>query len=360
MITESTPQKRSKVKTNLGDSFASVTPIRPIHSCESRFTTVFADNKNVDVGGFRIERRNVTHLQNTIMYSPTKNNRNIQPFGKRLLTDAEEVRMRSLRNSLKRKKNDSISAVTPPKPSKRNNCIDFDSMRMKEEARIQGNGDCVDILRSKDLFDCTENEQVVNEKENNVVNCNEICHQEEDLFADVSAFQTSVIDKVLDHAYDDEKAEKESNASMSFDDSFFHKVALTQIESSKKDIESENDATSHGLTGLSRLFKGTDIENWNNESMVPDEKEAIELNVKPLNHIKQKLLENAGNASISKTKASGWTQIDDFNDKLLISEICSSQFHELGPFHGLPSKVKKLIEEHKGIKELYCEYICLF
>lgn len=44
---------------------------------------------------------------------------------------------------------------------------------------------------------------------------------------------------------------------------------------------------------------------------------------------------------------------DDFPDFGLTQALALSQFEKKGAFYGLPDTVKKLIEEHKGIKQLY-------
>ncbi|KAK6628654.1 hypothetical protein RUM43_002469 [Polyplax serrata] len=96
---------------------------------------------------------------------------------------------------------------------------------------------------------------------------------------------------------------------------------------------------------INEILTVSDVMKWSYESLVPKES-----NVNLSNQIKQKLLENVTIKEVPQSQHTGWTQL---NCSAILKSEKTLIYNELGDFYGLPTKVQKLYEDHKGIKELY-------
>ena len=103
----------------------------------------------------------------------------------------------------------------------------------------------------------------------------------------------------------------------------------------------------------SEILTVSDVMKWTDQSFLP-KNNSMNLS----NEIKQKLLDNVSNQELVKSQTTGWTQLNSsFVSKVIEQD---GEYEEMGPFYGLPLAVKKLYEEHKDIKELYCNNMISF
>lgn len=341
-MNSSTPNRSKARPRSEEDQFDEITPIKSSTHIDPEFRNFHLDNSfddflANDLSIFGDGKRKYELLNETT--SKLKQSLDFNRSKKQRVTDMKSY-IQSIKNRNSINGQQSVKSLTPGADM-------FDDVMWKEQSK---NGEIrkisQDNVKSGEMSDdIIENSMFPNEMPS-------LCNQ----------LNLSVLDRLERNISPEIDPKLEPSESIG-EDSFGLNIEVKKnavVDSILKTINFENDVKEEEDKQEKKSITEFEFSQILMESVIKwesDSRDTKEIggNLKLADKIKKKLLDNINNTNISKSSATGWSQMDSFSNMFEDSMIKNSDYQELGPFFGLPSKVQKLYEEFKGIKELYCE-----